>query len=103
MEAACELGHSTATDLADWLVRTLGVPFRQAHGLAGAAVKRADELGVSLGDLPIEALTRIEPRITADVYAVLTPRASLAARDSYGGAAPSRVRDQIERWKERLG
>jgi argininosuccinate lyase len=103
MEAACELGHSTATDLADWLVRTLGVPFRQAHGLAGAAVKRADELGVSLGDLPIEALTQIEPRITADVYAVLTPRASLAARDSYGGAAPSRVRDQIERWKERLG
>jgi argininosuccinate lyase len=103
MEAACELGHSTATDLADWLVRTLGVPFRQAHGLAGAAVKRADELGVSLGDLPIEALTRIEPRITADVYGVLTPRASLAARDSYGGAAPSRVRDQIERWKERLG
>jgi argininosuccinate lyase len=103
MEAAAQLGHATATDLADWLVRTLGVPFREAHRLAGAAVKRADELGTSLGDLPIEALTQIEPRITADVYAVLNPRASLAARDSYGGAAPSRVRVEIERWKERLG
>jgi len=103
MQTAAELGHATATDLADWLVRTLGVPFREAHGQAGAAVKKADELGTSLGELPIDALTQIEPRITADVYAVLTARASLTARDSYGGPAPVRVRGQIERWKERLG
>ncbi|HEY5107663.1 MAG TPA: argininosuccinate lyase [Caulobacteraceae bacterium] len=102
METAAGTGYATATDLADWLVRALGVAFREAHHIAGAAVKRAEQLGLTLADLPLEALKAIEPRITADVYAVLAPRASVAARASYGGPAPAQVRAQIARWKERL-
>ena len=102
MEAAAAQGHATATDLADWLVRTLGIAFREAHHIAGAAVKQADAMGATLADLPLDALVAIEPGITADVYAVLAPRAAVIARDSYGGAAPSQVRAQIARWKEKL-
>ena len=102
MAAAAGSGHATATDLADWLVRTLGMPFREAHHVAGSAVKRADELGCGLADLTIGDLQRLEPRITMDIYAVLTPEASVASRDSYGGTAPVRVREQVSRWKELL-
>jgi argininosuccinate lyase len=102
MQAAASGGFATATDLADWLTLKLGIPFRQAHHLTGAAVKRAEALGVDLPDLPLEELRGIEPRVTADVYDVLTPQASAASRISFGGTAPVRVREQIELWKERL-
>ena len=102
MAAAAGAGYSTATDLADWLVRTLGIPFRQAHHVTGAAVKRAEELGVDLPALPLSELQSLEPRITLDVYSVLTPAASAASRMSYGGTAPAQVRAQIARWKEML-
>jgi argininosuccinate lyase len=78
------------------------MPFRQAHHITGAAVKAAEERGVDLADLPLEALQAIEPRATAAVYDVLSTSASVASRISYGGTAPSAVRQQIERWKDRL-
>ena len=102
MAQAAGAGFSTATDLADWLVRTLGLPFRQAHHITGAAVKRAEQLGVDLPDLPLAELQALEPRVTQDVFQVLTPAASAASRTSYGGTAPAQVRAQIQRWKERL-
>ena len=102
MAAAAGAGFSTATDLADWLVRELGLPFRDAHHVTGAAVKRAETLGCDLPGLPLAELQALEPRITAGVYEVLTPEASVASRKSYGGAAPVQVRAQIKRWKEIL-
>ncbi len=102
MAAAAGAGFSTATDLADWLVRKLDLPFRQAHHLTGAAVKRAEALGVDLPGLPLAELQSLEPRITADVYEVLSPAASAASRKSYGGTAPDQVRAQVARWKEIL-
>ena len=103
MAAAAAAGFSTATDLADWLVRKLDLPFRQAHHVTGAAVKRAEARGLGLAELPLAELQAIEPGITDEVYEVLTPEASVASRVSYGGAAPSEVRRQVQRWKERLG
>jgi len=102
MAAAAGGGFSTATDLADWLVRALDLPFREAHHITGAAVKRAEALGLDLADLPLAELQAIEGRITEAVYQVLTPAASAASRMSYGGTAPAQVRAQIERWKEVL-
>ena len=102
MAAAAGAGFSTATDLADWLVRTLDMPFRDAHHVTGAAVKKAEGLGVDLPGLPLSELQAIEPRITAAVYDVLTPQASAASRKSYGGTSPEQVRAQIARWKEML-
>jgi argininosuccinate lyase len=102
MAAAAGAGFSTATDLADWLVRTLGLPFRHAHHITGAAVKRAEVLGVDLQGLPLHELQALEPGITGDVYAVLAPAASAASRNSYGGTAPAEVRAQVKRWKEVL-
>jgi argininosuccinate lyase len=102
MAAAAGAGFSTATDLADWLVRELGLPFRDAHHITGAAVKRAEALGCDLSSLPLADLTALEPRITDTVYKVLTPQASVASRKSYGGAAPEQVRSQVARWKEIL-
>ncbi len=102
MEKAAGAGFSTATDLADWLVRELGLPFREAHHITGAAVKRAEQLGCDLPSLPLTDLQALEPRITQSVYKVLTPAASVASRMSYGGTAPDQVRGQIKRWKEIL-
>ncbi len=102
MAAAAGAGFSTATDLADWLVRRLGLPFREAHHVTGRAVARAEALGVDLADLPLADLQALEPRVSADVYHVLTPAASIASRTSHGGTAPSQVRAQITRWKEIL-
>jgi argininosuccinate lyase len=102
MAAAAGAGYATATDLADWLVRTLNLPFRQAHHITGAAVKRAEALGVDLADLPLSELQALEPGVTADVYRVLTPAASASSRTSYGGTAPDQVRAQVARWKEIL-
>jgi argininosuccinate lyase len=102
MAAAAGAAFATATDLADWLVRTLQTPFRQAHHIAGQAVKLAETKGLELADLPLADLQGLEPHITSDVYAVLTPEASASSRTSYGGTAPSEVRAQVARWKEIL-
>jgi argininosuccinate lyase len=102
MRAAAGLGFSTATDLADWLVRELNLPFRRAHHVTGAAVKRAEALGVGLAQLPIAELKKLEAGITEAVYKVLTPEASCASRQSFGGAAPEQVRARIAEWKTRL-
>jgi argininosuccinate lyase len=100
MAAAAGSGFSTATDLADWLVRELNLPFRDAHHVTGAAVKRAEELGCGLADLSLDELQKLHPGIQGSVYDVLTPQASAASRGSYGGTAPDQVRAQIKRWKE---
>jgi len=102
LAAAAGAGFSTATDLADWLVRELNLPFRDAHHVTGAAVKRAEQLGVGLPDLPLSDLQALDGRITASIYDVLTPEASVGSRRSYGGTAPDQVRAQIKRWKEVL-
>ncbi|WP_221714692.1 argininosuccinate lyase [Sphingobium xanthum] len=95
MRALAESGFSTATDLADWLVREAGVPFREAHHITGRAVKAAETAGTALADLPIETLKAIDERIDERVYAVLTVDASVASRKSYGGTAPEQVRVRI--------
>ncbi len=102
MAKAAGDGFSTATDLADWLVRELGMPFREAHHVTGRAVKRAEDLKVTLDALPLAELQSLEPRVSEAVYKVLSPEASCASRASFGGAAPAQVRSQIARWKERL-
>ena len=103
MEAAAGGAFATATDLADWLVRKLDLPFREAHHVTGRAVKRAEALGLTdLAALDLEELQAIEPRINPGVYEVLSPRASVESRISYGGTAPSQVKAQIRRWKDQL-
>ncbi|MFC3578868.1 argininosuccinate lyase [Sphingomonas hylomeconis] len=95
MRAAAEAGYATATDLADWLVREGGIPFREAHHITGSAVKRAEQLGVALDQLPLADLQAIDARIDARVYTVLSVDASVASRMSFGGTAPARVRAAI--------
>ena len=103
MRAAAAQGFSTATDLADWLVREADVPFREAHHITGRAVKAAEEHGCDLADLPLDALKAIDQRIDERVYDVLSVDASVRSRTSYGGTAPERVREQIAAAKEALG
>jgi argininosuccinate lyase len=93
MRRACEGGFLTATDLADWCVRVLGMPFRQAHHVAGRIVRLAEERGARLEDLSLVDMRAVEPRITDDVFSVLSPEASVASRTSFGGTAPARVRE----------
>ena len=95
LRAAAARGYSTATDLADWLVRESGLPFRQAHHVTGAIVKRAEALGCALADMPLAELQAVEPAITASVYDVLDVERSVASRTSFGGTAPDRVRAAI--------
>ena len=95
MRAAAEAGFSTATDLADWLVREAGLPFREAHHVTGRAVRRAEELGVALDRVPLADLQVIEALIDERVYGVLSVDASVASRTSFGGTAPARVREAI--------
>jgi argininosuccinate lyase len=102
MRAAAGAGYPTATDLADWLVRVAKKPFREAHHIAGAIVKRAEELRLDLEKLPLAEMQKIEPSITQDVFAVLSLDASVASRLSLGGTAPARVREQIAFWREKL-
>jgi len=103
MRAVAAQGYSTATDLADWLVREADVPFREAHHITGRAVKTAEERGCDLADLPIEILREIDARIDDRVFDVLSVEASVNSRTSYGGTAPVRVREQIAKAKEALG
>jgi argininosuccinate lyase len=95
MRAAAEAGYATATDLADWLVREAGVPFREAHHVTGAAVKHAEERGVALDQVPLADLQSIDARIDSRVFAALSVDASVAARASYGGTAPEQVRQRV--------
>jgi argininosuccinate lyase len=103
MRAAAGGGHSTATDLADWLVREAGVPFREAHHITGRAVKAADERGCPLWELPLDVLQDIDGRLTAGVYDVLSPESSVRSRTSYGGTAPDQVRARVAEAKAELG
>ena len=101
MLAATTAGFLTATDLADWLVRVLNLPFREAHHATGAIVARAEAAGVGLAELPLEEMQAVEPRITESVFDVLTVESSVASRASYGGTAPDRVRSAIAEARER--
>jgi argininosuccinate lyase len=95
MRRVAASGFSTATDLADWLVRVLDLPFRQAHHVVGALVKRAEALRMDLAALPLEEMQRVEPRISAAVYDVLTVEKSVASRTSFGGTAPAQVAEAV--------
>ncbi|WP_411036764.1 argininosuccinate lyase [Shinella sp. BYT-45] len=101
MKAAAGSGYSTATDLADWLVREAGLPFRDAHHVTGRVVALAESKGCDLAELPLAELQTIHAAINDDVYTVLTVEASVASRKSYGGTAPSEVRKQIAWWRQR--
>ncbi|MBS0123533.1 argininosuccinate lyase [Thetidibacter halocola] len=102
LEKAASAGFSTATDLADWLVRETGLPFREAHHVTGALVALAEKTGRDLPDLTLDEMQAVHGNITASVYDVLGVHNSVASRRSYGGTAPDRVREQIARWKEAL-
>ena len=102
MRLAAASGFSTATDLADWLVRTLKMPFRDAHHVAGSLVALAEKQGCDLPELKLEDMQKIEKRITRDVYKVLTVEASVASRTSFGGTAPANVAREAKRWLKLL-
>jgi argininosuccinate lyase len=101
MRAGMARGFITATDLADWLVRRLGLPFRQAHHVTGAIVRRAEEMGCALEDLPLAEFRAVEPAITAEVFTVLSLDRAVESRTSFGGTAPSRVREAVAAARER--
>jgi argininosuccinate lyase len=102
MHDAAGEGYSTATDLADWLVRTLGIPFREAHRITGQIVAQAAAAKVPLHELPLTVMQAIEPRISKDVIGVLSVESSLQSRQSYGGTASENVRGQAKRWLQAL-
>ena len=102
MRAAAEAGYPTATDLADWVVKVLKKPFREAHHIAGSIVRAAETQGVTLDKLPLAAMQAVEPGITDDVFKVLSLEASVQARMSLGGTAPARVREQLNHWRSAL-
>jgi len=102
MRAAASAGYSTATDLADWLVRSLGMPFREAHHVTGRIVAAAEAKGIPLDALPLEAMQAISPRITAECLSVLSVDSSVRSRTSYGGTAPHNVRKMARGWIKRL-
>lgn len=102
MEAAASAGFSTATDLADWLVREAGLPFRDAHHATGSLVAMAEKKGCDLDELSLAEMQSVNPAINQSVYSVLGVHNSVASRQSYGGTAPDQVRIQIARWKEKL-
>ncbi len=101
MAAALADGFPTATDLADWLVRVLDMPFREAHHVTGTLVSLAEKQGCPLADLPLKEMQQVEARITKDIYSVLSNESSIESRKSYGGTAPDRVREAIEAARER--
>ena len=103
LAAAAGSGFSTATDLADWLVRVAGIPFRDAHHVTGTLVAMAEAQGCDLPDLTLAQMQSVHASITEDVFGVLGVENSVASRMSYGGTAPAQVRAQVARWKEVLG
>ena len=102
MREACSAGFLTATDLADWLVRELGLPFREAHHVTAAIVQQAQEQGIELHELSLENMQAVEPRITEAIFDVLSVEASVASRTSFGGTAPVRVKESVEAAKARF-
>ena len=102
MKKAAGEGYATATDLADWLVRALNIPFREAHHITGRIVAKAAEEGVALHRLPLAAMRAIEPRIGEDVFSVLSVDRSVKSRVSFGGTAPRNVRSQAKKWLRKL-
>ena len=102
MKRAAGSGYATATDLADWLVREAGLPFRDAHHVTGKAVAMAEAKKIGLEELPLAELQKLNPAITADVFSVLTVEESVQSRTSFGGTAPQEVKKQIRYWKKRL-
>jgi argininosuccinate lyase len=102
MKAAAGEGYSTATDLADWLVQRLSLPFRDAHKITGKIVARASETGIALHRLPLAEMQAIEPRITEEVFSVLSVARSVKSRRSFGGTAPGNVRTQARKWLKKL-
>ena len=99
---AAKAGFSTATDLADWLVRELGMPFRESHNITGKIVKLAEKNKCELINLDLESLKTIEEAISPEVFSALTVEASVSSRDSFGGTSPSKVRAEIKKWRKRL-
>jgi argininosuccinate lyase len=102
MRALAADGYSTATDLADWLVRKLNVPFREAHEITGKIVARAAAAGQPLDKLPLADMQAVDKRITKDVFSVLTVDRSVKSRTSFGGTAPRNVRTQAQKWLKTL-
>lgn len=102
MKAAAGAGYSTATDLADWVVQTLKIPFRDAHHITGRIVAAAEQAGVVLEKLPLATMQAIEPRITKAVFGVLSVERSVASRTSVGGTAPANVRREATKWLKKL-
>jgi argininosuccinate lyase len=102
MKKAAGEGYATATDLADWLVRSLDMPFREAHHVTGAIVAMASDAGLPLHRLPLADMQAVEPRITEAVFAVLSVDRSVRSRTSFGGTAPRNVRAQAKKWLKRL-
>ena len=102
LAAAAGAAFSTATDLADWLVMNLNMPFPDAHHVTGTIVAMAEKQGTTLDALPLKDMQSVEPRITEDIFNVLSPIASASSRTSYGGTAPSEVRKQVKKWKANL-
>lgn len=102
MRKAAASGFSTATDLADWLVRTLKMPFRDAHHVTGSLVALAEKHGCDLPELPLNVMQSVEKRITRDVYKVLTVENSVASRTSFGGTSPRNVAREAKRWLKLL-
>lgn len=102
MHGAAGSGYATATDLADWLVREVGIPFRDAHHVTGRAVALAESKGCDLAELELSTLQTLNPKINASVFDVLTVEASVASRKSFGGTAPDNVQAQVRSWRERL-
>jgi argininosuccinate lyase len=102
MKAAAGEGYATATDLADWLARTLKMPFRDAHHLTGRIVAKASKAGVPLHELPLKDMQAIEPKITAEALRSLSVEASVKSRNSFGGTAPKNVLAQAKAWLRRL-
>jgi argininosuccinate lyase len=102
MKKAAGEGYATATDLADWMVRTFKIPFREAHHLTGRIVAKAAEAGAALHRLPLATMREIEPRIGEDVFSVLSVDRSVKSRSSFGGTAPKNVRAQAKKWLRKL-
>jgi argininosuccinate lyase len=102
MRRAAGDGYSTATDIADWIVRVLKKPFREAHHATGRIVAMAESRKCRLEDLSLGELQSVEPGITADIHSVMTLDASVASRTSFGGTAPANVKTQVTYWQEQL-
>ena len=102
LRAAAGRGYSTATDLADWLVRELKMPFREAHHVTGSIVKAAEDKGLDLENVPLEVMQAIEPRISKGIFSVLSVENSVKSRKSYGGTSPQNVAKMARSWAKRL-